>query len=444
MPHWQPLAALAALALAIVPVAACKKSESGTTPTSDDANLGGPVVHAARADANNKLAAPENDAKVPLALQIDFKSKACIKTTRAATCFESIPELIKATPELVSWVHASPQNRDAFAGVVHWLGEIEFRANNPGYVGRSELVRDPKQAEEIITKFLSVPNLAWLTWWRADTRSFRPAGSTALAGPTLEGNTLTAYALARQNKSYDKSYKRGVAALRYQVQLDTGGAIETTRLDSEPYDLSSHRAAVHALFGAPVDAFSGIEATPEERLLIAIGGKRGAAALVVVDQQKNTYSFKSWAQLQKAMPKVAGPKVVAKLADALVTFYKGESSDAHCYVIDDAKEYRRLYAENNWRQLKLRYWHDQLRVTDYTIPEFDTIADPSIKNERLTAYCMERPNSGREPSRLVMNLRSLALSSKYTLTPMSTSKVVAQRVRIVLLACQGIDTEEIA
>lgn len=353
-------------------------------------------------------------------LQIQFKSRACVAISESSPCYESVPELLAAMPDLAEQIRSKPAHANTFASLLHWLEQGRFRETSSAYFAEAQLVTGRISAQKTADQWLAAPDLKTLESWRAEIRSEIPAIGE-LPSPGWRGNTFVASALFLEQDLHSSERVSALIAVQYEVDFDKTGETTRKRLPGKPHDLKSHRDAVTALFGGPVDAFLSVPASDGHSIFVAIGAHKGASPFVSSGPGGSVARYRSWKQLEAALPQAATRETIAKLAKRITAFFSEEQSN----VIVDAAAYKDLYRKNNWKELKLRYWHDELRVTQYTIADFDTIADPKIENEKLVVFCQEQHNVGREPTRLEMRLSKLTLKSQYTSTAMALGRVVS-------------------
>ncbi len=347
--------------------------------------------------------------------KMGFEDNACIQISQGGKCHVSMAEILKTDSNLAARLRRDPIAMLEFAQALHWLEESNHNRKNAQHVMESILVIDAEIAADTVKSWIDREFTLDLDRWRASVSMMAP-DLTQISAPRWQGSTFVSDALLwRQTDTIPH-----VVGLRYQVDFDKG-TVSFHEVSQHPVPLEGRKARVYEQFGGAIDAFVGLSISDDIRLLVAVGAKKGASPYVLLRESKAVGRYASWRELSVEIPSQERARVLAELTTRLSLVL---SSGEHV-VIRDAAAYRVKYKEEKWDTLRLRYWHDQLRVTLYSIPEFGSIADPIVTNERLVVYCMERHNTGREPYRLDLDLSTLSMRSRFKKTELATATIIS-------------------
>jgi hypothetical protein len=262
-------------------------------------------------------------------------------------------------------------------------------------------------------------------WW---AKWFEPAGffdnehgfvgvnpsglsSDVLHDARLEGDKLV-YFSGRVIDIHD-----GIQAFRNEVDFaseDWTPKIVELKLAGQPRKGLNDRTI--AIFGGLVEGYARAQAPTGEVFLAAKPGA-GASPFVWRNADKKVEKFTSWATLLAKHPEAGSPEAAKELAYGIANHPLGSGFQ----LITDSAEYKKEYKDGDWGTEKLRYHVDQIRVTEYTIADWDKIADPVIKDGVLVAYFKQ----GRQPSRMTYQLGDFAKQPQVEYVELTTSKRIS-------------------
>ncbi len=192
----------------------------------------------------------------------------------------------------------------------------------------------------------------------------------------------------------------GIQAFRNEVDFastDWTPKIVELKLAGQPRKGLNDRAI--AIFGGLVEGYARAQ-TPSGEVFLAAKPGAGASPFVWRNADKKVERFASWEALLAKHPAGGAPEVAKQLAYGIANYPLSSGSQ----LITDSAAYKQEYKDGNWGTEKLRYHVDQIRVTKYTIAEWDSIADPAIKDGVLVAFFKQ----GRQPSRVTYRLSEFA------------------------------------
>jgi hypothetical protein len=171
------------------------------------------------------------------------------------------------------------------------------------------------------------------------------------------------------------------------------------------------------IFGGLVEGF--VHAKGESGgLYLAAKPEAKASPFVWKPNDQAPQQFKTWASLVAKYPDAGSPRVASELADG-INHYPLRSGLG---LIKDVQAYKTEYKDGKWDLLKLRYWGDQLRITQFTVTDWDSVVDPFIKDGVLIAHFKD---NDRQPARLTYPLNQFALQSEREFQSLSTSALVS-------------------
>ena len=127
--------------------------------------------------------------------------------------------------------------------------------------------------------------------------------------------------------------------------------------------------------------------------------------------------FKDWSSLVAKHPDAASADVAKQLAYAVANY----PLSAGRQLIEDSAAYKKEYKDSGWAEERLRYHVDQLRITLYTIDDWDAITDPVIKDGVLVAHFQQ----GRQPSRMTYPLSSFASHTEAQHVALAKSRTIS-------------------
>ncbi|MEZ4459012.1 MAG: hypothetical protein R3E66_04650 [bacterium] len=262
----------------------------------------------------------------------------------------------------------------------------------------------------------------WKKWFEPDnffdrnlsSINVNPSGvdPREIKDATLEGDKLVYYS------GRVIAADHGIQAFRNEVDFssdDWTPKIEELQTSGQVRTRINEGAI--AIFGGLAEGFVHAKSATGD-VYLSSKPQSGAAAFVWRDTDKKIERFTTWAELMTKHPEAGSAEVAAELAEGIVNYPLNESLQ----LIKDSDAYKKEYKDSNWGVEKLRYWVDQLRVTEFTIVNWDTIVNPEIRNGAVVAH-FKRGN--RQPARMTYTLDDFAKGTPAEVVDLFTATVVS-------------------
>lgn len=330
----------------------------------------------------------------PIVLKVDWyhEDGICIQLQADGPCLKSPNDMRLAAPDL----HKRYEHVGALAQIFHKF--------------------EPGISEEMFARVTG-----YQEWW---AQNFEPKdffdreqgyifvqpnglGPEVLHDAKLEGDKLIYFSARVIGQDH------GIQAFRNVVDFASDDwSPQITELETTGQPRIGLNDQAIAIFGGLPEGFAHAK-TPSGDVFLAAKPGPGASPFAWVDNDKKVEQFRDWARLVAKHPEAASPEAAKQLAYG-VTNYPLSSGRQ---LIDDSAAYKKEYTDQNRSLEKLRYHVDQLRVTQYTIADWDAIKDPAIKDSVLVAYFRQ----GRQPSRVTYRLSDFANEAQVDYVDLASS-----------------------
>lgn len=336
--------------------------------------------------------------KDPIVLKVDryHEDGSCVQLQEDGPCLKSPNELRAAAPDL----HRRYEHIGALAQIFHMFAPGISQEVFPRYAGYQQ-------------------------WW---AKSFEPAdffereqgylsvnpsglGPETIHDVKLDGDKLIYFSARIIGPDH------GVQVFRNVVDFasdDWTPKITELETSGQPRKGLNDRAI--AIFGGLVEGFAHAKTTTGD-VYLAAKPAEGASAFVWRDKAQKIERFKDWASLVAQHPDAASLDAAKQLAYAVANYPLSSGRQ----LITDSAAYKKEYKDNGWAEERLRYHVDQLRITLYTIDDWDAITDPVITDGVLVAHFRQ----GRQPSRMTYPLSSFADHTEAQHVELAKSKTIS-------------------
>lgn len=334
----------------------------------------------------------------PLEITLEWpKSGRCVSLQPGGPCYRTLDEVREAAPDL----HARVKSASILADVIHAL--------EPGH--GDELFKTVDGYEAWWAKWFEPPHFFEFNYASVGAKPSRPA-TGEIEEPKLQGAELVFFT------GRVVSSEHGMQAFRIEVDF---ASKDWKPKSSELACTSQVRAGLNdraeAIFGGLVDGFARA-GTPVGTVYLAAKPAGDAAPFVWRMADGSLKRFKRWSALVAKHPQAGSKSVAIQIATAAANY----PLQANSQLIEDAAAYRKEYKDAGWGVLNLRYWVDQLRVTEYSVANWDEIVDPVIADGVLVAHFK---NSDHQPERMTYALSGFAAQAPVRLVPEYSSKVIS-------------------
>jgi len=349
-------------------------------------------------DKPSALAAAEEPTPTPLEVRVEWpKSGRCVSLQPGGPCYGTLDEVREAAPDLPHRVKSA----SILADVIHALGPRQG----------DELFKTVDGYEAWWAKWFEPPDFFEHNYASVGANPSRPAPGQ-IEEPKLQGDKLVFFT------GRVVSVDHGMQAFRMDVDLASEDwkpkSSELTRTNQVRTRLNDR---AEAIFGGLVDGFARAE-TPVGTVYLAAKPAGGASPFVWRTADGSLERFKHWSALVVKHPQAGSRSVAIELARAAANYPVQTSSQ----LIEDAAAYRKEYKDAGWGVSKLRYQVDQLRVTEYTVANWNEIVDPVIADGVVVAHFK---NGDRQPERMTYALSEFAAQTQARLVPEYSSKIIS-------------------
>ncbi len=381
------MAHISKIIAALIWVAGCTNSQSGPSQTAVQVP-----------STATEKGAPVSTIKDPITLKANWyhEDGICIQFQEDGPCLKSLSEMREAAPNL----HKRTEHLGALAQIIHRF--------HPGI------------SQEVF------PRLAgYQAWW---TKAFEPAdffdreqGNILVrpSGPNVE--TLHDVKLDGDRLIYFSGRMigpdHGVQVFRNEVDFASNDwTPKITELETTEQPRKGLNDRTIAIFGALAEGYAHAK-LPAGDVYLAAKPAAGASAFVWRNSDQKIERFKDWASLLAKHPEAASPEAANQLAYAFANYPLSSGRQ----LIKDSAAYKTEYTDGDWGLEKLRYHVDQMRITRYTIADWDGITDPVIKDGVLVAHFQQ----GRQPSRMTYRIADFANDTEAEYVDLATSKTIS-------------------
>lgn len=354
--------------------------------------------------ADSKVEQPETEEKIvtrirgPLEIKVNWEpSGSCVFLESGGNCLKNMDEVRAASPDLHK-LHENPRN---LAYIAHAL--------QPGI--SDELFRTRKDYQTW-----------WAKWFEPEDFFSRNFATVANTPSGMDPADIHDATIVDEKLTYYSgrviSIDHGVQMFRNVVDFgseDWNPKIEELKTTRQTRKSVNDRTV--EIFGGLVEGF--VHAKGENgSLYLAAKPEAEASPFVWKPNDQAPQRFKTWASLVAKFPKAGSPSIAAELADGINHY----STSSGFRLLKDVQAYKSEYQEGQWDLLKLRYWGDELRVTQFTVTDWSSVVDPFIEDGILIAHFRD---NDRQPARLTYPLKQFALQSEREFQSLSTSTLVS-------------------